>query len=210
MTTIQLLFTAGLAATWLLVVFPMLSRDREAGVHGSAAGFERAMSSLRNDDVQRSVTAQAPPSSSNGSRPSASRDATGNIGPVAAARPTSMRAARRQVSSDLQLHRLRQLFVVSLLAVVATGIAAVAWQGPFWPIFVITTLATGGFVTVLRHRKLEADRAKAVIRSIRRDTRSFVGRPIAHDFEALPDLMAGHAAHDHAAVRDRHVRAYVN
>lgn len=183
MTTVQLLFTVGLAATWLFVVFPMVARDREASVHGSAAGFERAMSVLRQDTLLRSTTAEAPMSS---------RSTPDTGGPVATARPTSLRAARRTVTTDTRLARLRQFFVGSVVAVLATGVAAVAWQGVFWPVFVITTLATGGYVAVLRHRKLEADRAKAVIRSIRRDTRSFVGRAQPHDFEALPALMAVH------------------
>lgn len=204
MTTIQLLFTVGLAATWLFIVFPMVARDRDGSVHGSAAGFERAMSVLREDSLHRSATTEAP------MRRSAARvDDTANVGPVATSRPTSLRAARRQVSTDAQLDRLRQLFVGSLAAVIVTAIAAVAWQGPFWPIFVVTTLATGGFVALLRHRKLEADRAKAVIRSIRRDTRSFVGRPIAHDFEALPDMMAAHAGHEHVSSPEpSHAQAY--
>lgn len=208
MTTIQLLFTVGLAATWLLVVFPMVARDRDANVHGSAAGFERAMSVLRQDTMHRSTTIDAPMVTASRST---GTDQTDNVGPIASSRPTSLRAARRSVSSDVQLLRLRQVFVASLLGVVLTGLAAVAWQGPFWPLFVVTTLATGGFVAVLRQRKLETDRAKAVIRSIRRDPRSFVGRPDAHDFETLPAVMASHAGQQPfvgADERSRQVHAH--
>lgn len=186
MTSIQLLFTLGLGGAWLLLVFPLVVRDRDATVHGSAAGFERAMSVLRQDDVHRSTVLA----------PQEERTTPGvdNGGPVGRARPTSLRAASRgPISANVRLNRLRLAFAVSLVAVVATATAAVVWQGPFWTLFVIVTLLTGGFVAILRHRKLEADRAKAVIRSIRRDARSFVGREPAHAFEALPPLIASAA-----------------
>ncbi len=193
MTSIQLLFTLGLAATWLVVVFPMVVRDREGTVHGSAAGFERAMSVLQQDTHHVTTTAPPPTDARRGTPDSE----VANAGPIARERPTSLRAARRPISSDLQLARLRQVFVVSLVAVFVTAGAAIAWQGPFWTLFVVVTLATGGFVSVLRHRKLESDRAKAVIRSIRRDSRTFVGRDEPHAFESLPPLVAAAADERH-------------
>lgn len=194
MTSIQVLFTLGLAATWLVVVFPMVVRDRDATVHGSAAGFERAMSVLQQDTHHvTTTTAPAPTVADSSVQPAE----VANAGPIARERPTSLRAARRPISSDEQLSRLRQVFVGSLVAVFLTAGAAIAWQGPFWTLFVVVTLATGGFVSVLRHRKLESDRAKAVIRSIRRDSRTFVGRDQPHAFEALPPMIAATADRRH-------------
>lgn len=200
MTSIQVLFTLALAATWLVVVFPMVSRDREGTVHGSAAGFERAMSVLQQDNHH--VTTSAPTTPRTSHHTSATE--VGNAGPIARERPTSLRAARRPISSDEQLTRLRQVFVGSLVAVFLTAGAAIAWQGPFWTLFVVVTLATGGFVSVLRHRKLESDRAKAVIRSIRRDSRAFVGRDQPHAFESLPPMVAAAADERHyGGLQDR-------
>lgn len=192
MTSIQVLVTLGLAATWLVVVFLMVVRDRDANVHGSAAGFERAMSVLQQDRV--TIAPTTAPTDVGRRAPEAE---VANAGPIARERPTSLRAARRLVSSDQQLARLRQVLAGSVVAVFLTAGAAVAWQGPFWTLFVVVTLATGGFVSVLRHRKLESDRAKAVIRSIRRDSRTFVGRDQPHAFEALPPLVAAAADERH-------------
>lgn len=200
MTPLQLLFLLGLAAAWATLMLPLVDRSRRATVHGSAAGFERAMAVLQRDAdvVTPAVTTQEAPTrtespvAGHGGRSSRTHGPlpeSDNGGPIARERPTTLRAARRAPSSDEQLARLRQVFLGSLAAVFATGAAAIAWQGPFWTLFVVVTLATGGFVSVLRHRKLEADRAKAVIRSIRRDSRSFVGRDEPHAYETLPPMM---------------------
>ncbi len=207
MTPIQLVFLLALLATWSMLMVPLLDRNRRATVHGSAAGFERAMAVLQEDatrpqeDTARlasTVTAPERTRTATGAvRTSAPVKESDNVGPVARERPTTVRAARRAISSDEQLTRLRQVFVGSLGAVFVTAAAAIAWAGPFWALFVVVTLATGGFVTVLRHRKLESDRAKAVIRSIRRDTQSFVGRDHPHAYEALPGRMEGLADPSH-------------
>lgn len=201
MTPLQLLFLLGLAAAWSMLMLPLVDRNRRATVHGSAAGFERAMAVLQRDTdrdmVAAAVTTEEAPLQTTGAPGGNGRSArvhlplpeSDNVGPIARERPTSLRAARRAPSSDEQLTRLRQVFIGSLGAVFLTAAAAIAWQGPFWTLFVVVTLATGGFVSVLRHRKLEADRAKAVIRSIRRDARSFVGRDEPHAYETLPPLM---------------------
>lgn len=180
MTPIQILFLTGMAGAWLALVFPLAIRGRHASVHGSAAGFERAMAVLQRDSEHRMTTTTAPP------RPERS---------TASAHGTAEVRAVREADNSLAL--MRRLFVGSVLAVVASAAAAIAWGGVFWTIFVVATIATGGYVTVLRHRKLEADRAKAVIRSIRTDTRSFVGRDDPHLYESLPPVVEGMAHERH-------------
>lgn len=181
MSPIQIMFLTGLAGAWLALVFPLAVRGRHASVHGSAAGFERAMAVLQRDSEHPMTTSSA---ASHHDRRSAA-----SIGRAAAAR--AVRAA------DDSLATMRRLFVGSLVAVLASAGAAIAWGGVFWTIFVVATIATGGFVIVLRHRKLEADRAKAVIRSIRTDARAFVGRDQPHLFESLPQVVGGMADQRH-------------
>ncbi|MBY5161996.1 hypothetical protein [Salsipaludibacter albus] len=181
MSPIQIMFLTGLAGAWLALVFPLAVRGRHASVHGSAAGFERAMAVLQRDSEHPMTTSSA---ASHHDRRSAA-----SIGRAAAAR--AVRAA------DDSLATMRRLFVGSLVAVLASAGAAIAWGGVFWTIFVVATIATGGYVIVLRHRKLEADRAKAVIRSIRTDARAFVGRDQPHLYESLPRLVEGMADERH-------------
>lgn len=176
MTPIQILFMTGLVGAWLALVFPLAIRGRHASVHGSAAGFERAMAVLQRDSEHPMTMTTSTATADRQSRAGAIR------------RGAADRADR---AADDSLALLRQLFAGSLLAVVASAGAAIAWGGVFWTIFVVATIATGGYVTVLRHRKLEADRAKAVIRSIRTDARSFVGRDEPHLYESLPGVVEG-------------------
>ncbi len=188
MTPIQIMFLTGLVGAWLALVFPLAIRGRHASVHGSAAGFERAMAVLQRDSEHRMTTS---PSVSADGVSADDRRPSRSIGRIAAAR--AVRAA------DDSLALLRRLFVGSLVAVAVTAAGAIAWGGVFWTIFVVATIATGGYVVVLRHRKLEADRAKAVIRSIRTDARSFVGRDQPHLYESLPRVVEGMADRRHFA-----------
>ena len=66
-----------------------------------------------------------------------------------------------------RLGALRRAFVGSLATLGLTFLAALAWGGVFWTLFIVVLAATGGYVAVLRRRKVEADRARAMIRSIR-------------------------------------------
>lgn len=178
MTPIQILFLTALVGAWLALVFPLAIRGRHASVHGSAAGFERAMAVLQRDSERTSMTQMT--------TTTAPEVPQRDHAPQAVRRHVAVRAVR---AAEDSLVLMRQLFVGSLLVVVASAGAAIAWGGVFWTIFVVATIATGGYVTVLRHRKLEADRAKAVIRSIRTDTRSFVGRDEPHLYESLPPIV---------------------
>lgn len=74
-------------------------------------------------------------------------------------------AAHREQSSTL--HLLRRLFAMAVLTTLALAVAAVMWGTVFVPLFVISLVATGAYVSLLRRRKIEQDRARAVITSIR-------------------------------------------
>lgn len=62
---------------------------------------------------------------------------------------------------------LRRTLLAAVGACAVTLSAAVAWQGAFVLLAGITTLGTVAFVGVLRRRKVERDRAAAVITSMR-------------------------------------------
>lgn len=71
----------------------------------------------------------------------------------------------QQPPSHVQL--LRRVLFGAVTATVATVLAAVAWAGAFIPLAVVSVLGTVGFVGLLRRRKVEQDRARAVITTMR-------------------------------------------
>ncbi len=84
--------------------------------------------------------------------------------PTVSAASQHLATSRRQ-SSNLSL--LRRLFAVAVGSTLVLALAALAWGTVFVPLFVLSLVATGAFVSLLRRRKIEQDRARAVITSIR-------------------------------------------
>lgn len=68
-------------------------------------------------------------------------------------------------SSHLQV--LRRLLGMAVLSTVLCSLAAWQWGGVFIPLAVVSVGGTAGYVGLLRRRKVEQDRARAVITSIR-------------------------------------------
>lgn len=66
-----------------------------------------------------------------------------------------------------QLQMLRRTFVFAVATTAVLGFAAFLWTSVFVPLFVVSMVGTGGYVALLRRRKVEHDRALAVITSIR-------------------------------------------
>lgn len=85
----------------------------------------------------------------------------------------------QQPPSHVQL--LRRVLFGAVTATIATVVAAVAWAGAFIPLAVVSVLGTVGFVGLLRRRKVEQDRARAVITTMR-------------EHAGLPAGRAGHPA----------------
>lgn len=75
------------------------------------------------------------------------------------------RTTQRPQSSTLSL--LRRLFAVAVVSTVVLAGAATMWGGVFVPLCALSLVGTGAYVSLLRRRKIEQDRARAVITSIR-------------------------------------------
>lgn len=78
---------------------------------------------------------------------------------------TNSSAPTGGASSHLQV--LRRLLGMAVLSTVVFSLAALQWGGVFIPLAVVSVAGTVGYVGLLRRRKVEQDRARAVITSIR-------------------------------------------
>jgi len=67
---------------------------------------------------------------------------------------------------DPIITRRRSRFVRSLIATGATFVLAVVFGGWLWPVFVVVAGATGCYVAILRHLKLQNDEARRVVREL--------------------------------------------
>src|SRR5690606_2768214 len=81
-------------------------------------------------------------------------------------RPAAGRSTPRPGRRSELLARRRTMFVRLLGATAVTFVAAVVVGGLLWPLFVTTAVGFGTYVAMLRHYKLEADQARAVVRTI--------------------------------------------
>lgn len=142
MTPTQVLTLGLLAVAWLAVAFPLAMRSRGQSVSGSVTGFHNALSVLDPKDQVSMVSAE----------PHQSAQSVQSVQPTA-------------VPDHLQM--LRRVLVVAVAATVVAGVAAVAWQGVFIPLAAVSGGGTVGYVGLLRRRKVEQDRARAVITSMR-------------------------------------------
>jgi hypothetical protein len=99
---------------------------------------------------------------------------------------------RAGASSHLQL--LRRLLALAVGSSLVFSVAAFAWGGVFVPLAVVSMVGTVGYVGLLRRRKVEQDRARAVITSIR-DQAGLPARPrearprSAREREVLPRVV---------------------
>lgn len=105
---------------------------------------------------------------------------------------TPQRPVRRVSAVEDRVEALRRLFIASLVALGTLFVAALAWGGVFWTLFTVALVATGGYVAVLRRRKVEADRARAMIRSIRRDHAAADARPRRHPLPRAVGQLVDH------------------
>lgn len=104
---------------------------------------------------------------------------------------TPQRPVRRVTAVEDRVEALRRLFVASLVALGILFVAALVWGGVFWTLSIVALLATGGYVAVLRRRKVEADRARAMIRSIRGD-HGAEARPRRHSLPRAVGQLVDH------------------
>lgn len=145
---------AALLIGWAAVLLPSALRSRrETDPQVTVGGFTQAMAVLRGrpDGREIMVPGQADRIVSQGQP---------RTRPVTA--PPRSGASRR---SDVVARR-RTMFVRLLAATIGTFVLAVVVGGLLWPMFVTTAMALGGYVAMLRHFKLEADEARAVVRTI--------------------------------------------
>ncbi len=146
---------------WAAVLLPgALKARRSIDPHVTVGGFEEAMAVLRNRPDGREILVPNEPRRIVGVRPAAH----GAPAVRASASSRSLLRARR-----------RELFTRLMGAVAGTGVLALLFGGILWTAFVLTLCTTGGYVALLRHFKLEADRARDVVRTI--DSRRRVQAP---------------------------------
>lgn len=144
---------AALLIGWAAVLLPSALRSRrETDPQVTVGGFTQAMAVLRGrpDGREIMVPGQADRIVSQGQP---------RTRPVTASPRTTSRR------SDVVARR-RTMFVRLLVATIGTFALAVVVGGLLWPMFVTTAMALGGYVAMLRHFKLEADEARAVVRTI--------------------------------------------
>lgn len=140
---------AALLIGWAAVLLPSALRSRrETDPQVTVGGFTQAMAVLRGrpDGREIMVPRQA--------------DRIVSHGPAS----TSPRPGASRRSSVVA--RRRSMFVRLLVATIGTFVLAVVVGGLLWPMFVTTAVALVGYVAMLRHFKLEADEARAVVRTL--------------------------------------------
>ncbi len=145
---------AALLIGWAAVLLPSALRSRrETDPQVTVGGFTQAMAVLRGrpDGREIMVPGQADRIVGQG------QSARGS-----GAAPSRPGATRRSGV----VARRRTMFVRLLVATAVTFVLAMVVGGLLWPMFLTTALALGGYVTMLRHFKVEADEARAVVRSI--------------------------------------------
>ncbi len=147
---------AALLIGWAAVLLPSALRARrETDPLVTVGGFTQAMAVLRGrpDGREIMVPGQAERIVSHG------QSARPRTRPAPAPAPGGGRRAEL-------LARRRALFVRLLGATGVTFALAAVVGGLLWPVFVVTALALGVYVALLRHFKLEADQAREVVRTI--------------------------------------------
>lgn len=152
---------AALLIGWAAVLLPSALRARrETDPLVTVGGFTQAMAVLRGRPDGREI--MVPGQAERIVAHDHSTRSTGRQGPRRPAGPRPGSTSRR---SDLVARR-RTLFLRLLAATVGTFVLALVGGGLLWPMFVTTALALAGYVVMLRHFKLEADQARAVVRTI--------------------------------------------
>ena len=146
---------AALLIGWAAVLLPSALRARrETDPLVTVGGFTQAMAVLRGRPDGREIMVPG--------------QAERIVGHGNASRGADRQAPRRPGSArrSTLLARRRAVFLRLLAATAGTFLLALVVGGLLWPMFVTTTLALGGYVAMLRHFKLEADQARAVVRTI--------------------------------------------
>ena len=165
-----------LVLVWAVLLVPSAIRSRNTSPHATVGGFSRAMDVLRNSPMPLSDRAT-------GRQLLVPRDAQRIVsGQVPQGAPPM------PVRSENPIIAQRRSWFVRLLTL--TGglfVIALIGSGWLWWLFVLSLVVTGGYVAMLRRLKLQADEARAVVRSLddRRDVEAVpperelveVGRP---------------------------------
>lgn len=168
-----------LVLVWAVLLLPSAIRSRNASPHATVGGFERAMDVLRNSPTPRADRGTGRPVM-----------VPGDAGRIVAGQahhgvtPTPVR------SEDPVMARRRSWFVRLLTLNGGLFLIALVGSGWLWWPFVLSVVVTAGYVAVLRHLKLQADQARAVVRSL----------DAARDPEpaAAPTVMVGAGAQEAA------------
>lgn len=140
-----------LALIWAVALLPGAVRSRRVNTHATVGGFERAMDVLRRQPDGRYMMVPS----------DAGRIVGGDTGAPG--------AAPRMRREDPLVARRRTTFVRALATTFVLLVVALFAGGFAWTLFTISLLATGGYVGLLRHLKLQRDQVREVVRDIRAD-----------------------------------------
>lgn len=144
---------AALLIGWAAVLLPSALRSRrETDPQVTVGGFTQAMAVLRGRPDGREIMVP--------------RQADRIVGQGQPARGAVAPEPARTTRRSGVVARRRTMFVRLLAATVGTFVLAMVVGGLLWPMFFTTALALGGYVAMLRHFKVEADEARAVVRTI--------------------------------------------
>lgn len=150
---------AALLIGWAAVLLPSALRSRRhTDPHVSIGGFNHAMSVLRGRPNGREIMVP--------------RQADRIVEHAASGQPrrsaASTRPSARASKQRALMARRRAMFVRLLVVTVGTFGLAMVFNGLWWPAFLTSAIALFGYVTMLRHYKVERDHARAVVRTIDR------------------------------------------
>ncbi len=141
-----------LILVWAALFVPRAVRDRNTSPHVTVGGFEHAMNVLRSEGH----------ADGRGRRVMVPDDA-GRI----VARPVDDHLVAGGVAVENPVIVRRRLwFVRALLASGASLGSALLLGGGAWLLFAAVVVATGTYVVVLRHLKLQRDQARQVVRQL--------------------------------------------
>lgn len=136
-----------LAAAWVVVLAPSVVRSRSKSTHTTVGGFEETMQALKRHSDGRELLVPGLPD-----RIVHAQAREGVAVPVR--RPDPIRDRRRVMFTRL------------LASTVLTAVGAFAFGGVWSLPFVVSALATGGYVALLRQFKLQQLQSREVVRHL--------------------------------------------
>lgn len=144
-----------LVLLWAALLIPSALRSRTGSPHVTVGGFERAMDVLK-----------TPAQRSTGRELLVPGDAGRIVDHVGIDPAEEPRPFRRE---DPRVEARRTWFLRLLAGTGVSVVLAVVFGGALWAVAILSLLATGAYVALLRRWKLQADQVRSVVRKLESD-----------------------------------------